>query len=582
MARHHLQSNTTPISPKILFKDFSQVLLDYTGTKKANKIFNEIEAKHSLEYVDALLEKLNIAFEINAEDESKILQNGAFILIANHPFGLIDGLLLLKILKKVRPDFKLVVEDVLSSLSALQDDIISRNPIEKELSIPLGFKGVSEIFERLENGNPVGFFPSENVSAYQSNSGIIEDGIWSNQIMKLIMNAEVPVLPVYFDGNNSLAYHLMGMLSTGLKNAKLPSELFNKNNQIIKIRIGNCIPVKQIKQFNSASKLSRFLRAKTYGLKSATKIKKFYLPILKKKALLLQEIIPPVNKELLATEINTLKLKGNLLLEQQQFEVYLSDDISETPNIIKEIGRQREITFREVGEGTGMKHDLDEYDVYYKQLILWDKEEQNIAGGYRLGLGDYITQYYGIKGFYTRSLFKIGDELLPVLEKSVELGRSYVAKDYQLKRLPLFLLWKGILAFLFRNPQYEYLFGPVSISNRYSDISKTLIIEFIKRYHFDYDIAQYIRPKKKFDAKIENLDIDILVESVEKDIKLIDKYIQDFDPDMNGVPILLKKYLTQNAKIVCFNTDPKFFDVLDGLMFLDLKNIPSDTIEVLK
>jgi hypothetical protein len=148
--------------------------------------------------------------------------------------------------------------------------------------------------------------------------------------------------------------------------------------------------------------------------------------------------------------------------------------------------------------------------------------------------------------------------------------------------LPLFLLWKGILAFLFRNPQYEYLFGPVSISNRYSDISKTLIIEFIKRYHFDYDIAQYIRPKKKFDAKIENLDIDILVESVEKDIKLIDKYIQDFDPDMNGVPILLKKYLTQNAKIVCFNTDPKFFDVLDGLMFLDLKNIPSDTIEVLK
>lgn len=582
MARHHLQTIATSVSPNILFKDFSQVLFDFTGTKKANKIIDEIEAQDSIACIDILLKKLNIEFEINAEDENKILQKGAFIIIANHPFGLIDGLLLLKIIKKVRPDFKLVDEDLLSKINFLQQDIITRNPIEKELGIPLSFKGISEIFERLENGNVVGFFPSKTISTYQSSSGIIEDGIWNNQVMKVIMNAEVPVLPVYFEGNNSIAYHLMGMLSSGLKNAKLPSELFNKKNQTIKVRIGNAVPVKQIKQFNSASKLSRFLRAKTYGLKNSTKVKKFYLPILKKKSLLPQEIIPPVNKELLAAEVNALKQKGNLLLEQHQFEVYLSDDMSQTPNIIKEIGRLREVTFREVGEGTGMKHDLDEYDVYYKQLILWDKEEHNIAGGYRLGPGDYITQHYGIKGFYTRSLFKISEEILPVLEKSVELGRSYVAKEYQLKRLPLFLLWKGILAFLLRNPQYEYLFGPVSISNRYSDISKTLIIEFIKKNHFDYDIAQYIQPKKKFEAKIENVDIDILVDTAQNDIKLIDKYIQDFDPDMSGVPILLKKYLNQNAKIVGFNTDPKFSDVLDGLMFLDVKNIPLDTIEVLK
>jgi putative hemolysin len=229
-----------------------------------------------------------------------------------------------------------------------------------------------------------------------------------------------------------------------------------------------------------------------------------------------------------------------------------------------------------------MKHDLDEYDVYYKQLILWDTDEKKVAGGYRLGLGNYITQRYGIKGFYTRSLFKIGAELLPVLQQSVELGRSYVAKEYQQKRLPLFLLWKGILAFLERNPRYRYLFGPVSISNKYSDISKSLIIEFIKRNYFDSEIAQHIKPKKRFQAEVKNVDIDILVETAENDIKLIDRYIQDFDPDMSGVPILLKKYLNQNAKIVGFNTDPKFSDVLDGLIFLDLKEVPSDTIEILK
>jgi putative hemolysin len=235
-----------------------------------------------------------------------------------------------------------------------------------------------------------------------------------------------------------------------------------------------------------------------------------------------------------------------------------------------------------VGEGTGLKLDLDEYDLYYKQLILWDNEQQKIAGGYRIGMGDYIIEHYGVKGFYTRSLFKMDKQLLPIFRQSAELGRSYIPREYQQKRLPLFLLWRGILAFLMRNQQCRYLFGPVSISNKYSNISKNLIIEFIKKNHFDESIAQFVKPRKKFKAEIKNLDIDILVESAADDIKLIDKYIQDFDPEMNGVPILLKKYLNQNAKIVGFNIDPKFSDALDGLMFLDLKEVPLDTLDGLK
>jgi putative hemolysin len=168
------------------------------------------------------------------------------------------------------------------------------------------------------------------------------------------------------------------------------------------------------------------------------------------------------------------------------------------------------------------------------------------------------------------------------LMQSVELGRSYVVKAYQQKRLPLFLLWRGILAFLLKNQQYRYLFGPVSISNKYSEVCKMLIMEYIKKHHFDHHLAQYINPKKKFKPKLKHVDVDILVDSADHDIKLIDKYIHDFDPEMTGVPILLKKYLNQNARIVGFNIDPHFSDVLDGLMFLDLKDVPVDTIEGLK
>jgi hypothetical protein len=197
-------------------------------------------------------------------------------------------------------------------------------------------------------------------------------------------------------------------------------------------------------------------------------------------------------------------------------------------------------------------------------------------------MGDYIIEHYGIKGFYTRSLFKLDKQLKPILKQAAELGRSYITKEYQQKRLPLFLLWRGILAFLLKNPQYRYLFGPVSISNKYSHIAKSLIIEFVKRNYFDEELAQFVKPKKKFKAEIKTIDIDILVESAADDIKLIDKYIQDFDPEMTGVPVLLKKYLNQNAKIVGFNIDPKFSDAIDGLMFLDLKDVPLETIEGLK
>lgn len=566
--------------PEVVLNSLNQLLQDYNGTKQVNDLIQSITQQDCIAFIDEFLQQLNISITIEEEDLNKIPLNGAFIALANHPFGLLDSMILLKILKSARPDFKLVDEPMMQKIEVFKNDIIAMQPIEKELGMYLSFGGSSEIFQAIENNECLGFFPSGEVSSYQLESRKIEDGIWQNAVMKIVKVSEAPVLPIYFEGNNSLLFHFIGLVFSGLKNAKLPSEILNKKDSFIKVRIGTPIQHKQIKQFDSASKLSRFLRAKTYGLANTMKLKKFYISVLKKNKSI-QEIIPAIAKPLVVSEIEALKQHGDLLLSQQNFDVLITD-IKDIPNTIKEIGRLREITFREVGEGTGLKLDLDEYDVYYKQLILWDNELQQIAGGYRIGMGDYITEHYGIKGFYTRSLFKIDKQLKPILKQSAELGRSYIPKEYQQKRLPLFLLWRGILAFLLKNPQYRYLFGPVSISNKYSNVAKSLIIEFVKRNYFDEDIAQFVKPKKKFKAEVKNIDIDILVESASDDIKLIDKYIQDFDPEMTGVPILLKKYLNQNAKIVGFNIDPKFADAIDGLMFLDLKEVPLETIEGLK
>jgi hypothetical protein len=253
---------------------------------------------------------------------------------------------------------------------------------------------------------------------------------------------------------------------------------------------------------------------------------------------------------------------------EKNYEVFIVPT-SLIPNVIREIGRLREITFRDIGEGTNKSTDLDEYDIYYNHLFIWDTEAKLIVGAYRLGLGNEIFYSYGKKGFYISELFKIKSQFAPVLKKSIELGRSWIRKEYQQKPLPLFLLWKGILKYLIDNPKYRYLIGPVSISNSFSTFSKSLIVDYINRNHFDHELAKYIRPRKKFKVDLGHLDSDVLL-SGEDNFKGLDNLISEVETRNIKVPVMLRQYIALNAKIISFNIDPKFSDCLDGFLVLDL------------
>jgi len=220
--------------------------------------------------------------------------------------------------------------------------------------------------------------------------------------------------------------------------------------------------------------------------------------------------------------------------------------------------------------------------VHYYQLIIWDKEQKRIVGGYRMAPGDLILNQFGKTGFYINSLFKIHNDFLPIMSESVELGRSYIATDYQRKRLPLFLLWKGILYYLIKNPQYRYLYGPMSISKDYSNLSKSLIVAFIRRYFFNEQLASYLQPRKPFKAKVHKVDLELLMDGLGKEIKFLDSIIEELEPKHFKVPILLRQYIKLNAKFISFNVDPAFSNVLDGFIILDLNDVPLSMIEALK
>ncbi len=291
----------------------------------------------------------------------------------------------------------------------------------------------------------------------------------------------------------------------------------------------------------------------------------------------MQTIIPPLSKVLLSQEVAALPLE-NRYVERGKFQVYIVES-SKIPNILKEIGRLREITFREVGEGTGNAVDVDKFDEYYHNLFIWNQEKQQIIGGYRVGIGDTIFEEQGIEGFYINSLFRIQPPAYSILKKSLELGRSYVIKEYQKSYLPLFLLWQGILFFLLKHPQYRYLIGPVSISKYYSHTCKSMIVDFVKHHYFNKDVAPYFQPRTPF---VPQLNHTSRLQQIGHELKDLEKFMLTIEPTHIKVPVLLKQYTKLNARFISFNLDPNFSDALDGLMLLDLKKLPEEIIRMLE
>ncbi len=556
----------------------AKFILQLKKYNKINKLYSENFDKDGVEFINSIIDSLGIQFEVDDIDLKRIPEKGAFITVSNQPFGGIDALLLLKIMTEKRSDFKLLVNFLLHTIEPLNDFSIPLAEKDAHNSNKFSFTTLKRTLKHLEGGNSIGIFPAAEISKVHSLNNI-SDKKWQPSLIKLIKLAKVPVVPVYFQGNNSWIFHLLGNVHPALQTARLSKEFFNKKKKIIRIRIGKPISVSELSEFKDVNLLSRFLRAKTYALGTPLEIKKFIRPKFIPRAKKIEKITDPVPQEKILPEIKYLK-ENYFLFDSNEYSVVCGPSV-EIPNILNEIGRLREITFREVGEGTNRSIDIDEFDLYFYQLIIWDNKNKKIAGAYRVGRGDEIMEKYGVDGFYINTLFNIQRGFYPVLEESLELGRSFIIKEYQRKPLSLFLLWKGILYFLLKNKEYRYLIGPASISNDFSKFSQSLIIDFFKENFFDNELAKYIIPRKKFKIKQNpNFDNEVFIQNTKKDVKKLDKFIQDIEPNYN-TPVLFKKYIQLNAKLLGFNVDPKFNNCVDGLMILDIFDVPLNTLKAL-
>ena len=555
------------------------ILLRLLRISKVNKIYQKHKDKKDLPFLNGILDEFQIEFEIPEEDLKRIPKNGAFITVSNHPLGGIDGILLLKLLLEHRPDYKIIANFLLHRIAPLKPYVMPVNPFENHKDAKSSLLGLKSSLQHLQDGRPLGIFPAGEVSTYRDGK-LMVDKPWELGAVKLIKKAEVPVIPIYFHAKNSWLFYILSKISDTFRTAKLPSELLSQKNRVIRVRIGKPISVKDQQEYKDINSFYEYLRKKTYML--ANPFEKKTQNILSTQNLKIaippKKIISQKNIQGCIKEVASLRKNGKRLLQSKNYEVFFAS-AKEIPNLLQEIGRLREITFRDIGEGTNKAIDIDKFDKYYHHLFLWDQEVKVLVGSYRMGLGKDIYKKHGIAGFYIQTLFRLEPELHGMMEQTIEMGRAFIIKEYQQKPMPLFLLWKGIVHITLRYPEYKYLMGGVSISNQFSDFSKSLMIEFMKSHYYDPYIAQYIQPKKEFKVKLKDADKDFVFDAAKADMQKFDKVIDEIEPGALRIPVLIKKYVKQNARLVAFNVDPKFNNAVDGLMYIKVSDIPESTVK---
>lgn len=559
----------------VLWRMLAKVALWLFGAGKANRAYANVVDKTDMS-LEAITSELKIKTQFDEHSLANIPATGPTIIICNHPTGIVDGIVLLDIITRVRKDVRFLGNFLLKRVEPMSPYLIPVNPFEERKGGNI--YGLKEGLRHLNDGGCLLLFPAGEVSTWQKGWHHIADKKWDTAAIKLMRKSKATIVPAWIDGRNSLTFRVLGKIHPRLRTAMLLHEIFNKKGQTFPVTIGAPIAPGRLRELTNLDDFAHYTRAMVDYLRDCREKPIRSLAEIEAAQGSTNDIIAPIDTNLMKTEIEALGSEGKLFDYGDTYSIYLAR-YEQIPNIIREIGRLREITFRSIGEGSMKDCDVDNYDTYYRQLFIWDNEADCIVGGYRMGFGGEIMKQHGIDGFYTHSLFRYERELGDMLNHTIELGRSFVCKAYQRKPASLLMLWRGILYTLLKNEDYNYLIGPVTISGEFQRSSKTIIMTHLMQHHFDHELATHIHPRtgsKGIDFPIDEK----LIEGVES-IELIDKIIRDIERGERTIPILFKKYIQLGSYVLGFNVDHDFCDALDALMLLDLSRVPDNKVQML-
>ncbi len=535
-----------------------------------SKIEDDQEAGCTDNFFRLACKHLPLNYELDGLEN--IPEEGPCVIVSNHPHGMSDGLMIGDIAMKRRSDIRIVVNEFLHCVRGMRPYQITVDVYGGEDAKRANMSGMREMLKWLRDGHCLIIFPSGSAASWSDQDGRVIDDPWQTNMAAIIRKTGATVVPMHFSGQNGRLFQAVTRLCKEKRSALLAREIKRDRRTLHQVHVGKPIPASRLAMLETDHALIDFLRLSSMMLrypagaanKAADKVPREMAPI-----------DSPVAPELLQAEIDSLNPEEHLLYTHSSTGLQIYTAIGrEIPNLLKEIGVQREITFRAVGEGSGTACDTDEYDLFYDHLIMWDPAEHRIAGAYRMGRTDEIVKARGVTGIYNSEFFSLGNEFVNHVKNGLEMGRAFITAPYQKHPASLDTLWMGIGRFVMKYPQYRLLYGTVSVSSDYSVRSRALIYEYLKCHCMNKKLAQHV------EAKTPPCGMDLLSEDARllptglADLRLLSAMVSDMEDDGRSIPVLLRQYLRLGGEMVSFNVDDEFGSTFDCLVLVDLTKAP--------
>ena len=519
--------------------------------------FNQFEKSYphltGIDFVEQVLEYFEFGYLVNDREKHHIPHQGGVVAISNHPIGSLDGLALLKLFAGIRQDVKVVANELLWAITPLRPLLLPVNNMNGNTPK----ENMKAIEQHVKSGGALLIFPAGEVSRL-SPKGVM-DGKWRSGFLKFAKKAEVPIVPIHVDGKNSLFFYALSLFAKPLSTLWLIDEMFKQARRDIRIRIGAAIPFSdyQAKDMDEARLITLF-KKHVYALPKK-KPSQLFNPAF-------ESVAHPEDRKVLRQQLQECQLLGNTADGKQIYCYQHHQDSA----IMREIGRLRELTFRAVGEGTGQRRDIDKYDNYYDHIVLWDNEDYELVGAYRMVPIHRVDEEHKESGLYSETLFDLSNLSAQVREQGLELGRSFVQPAYWGKR-SLDYLWHGIGAYLNNNRQIRYLLGAVSISNDFNQEAKASLVRFYQTYFGDQD--NMVRATRPFQYD-EQQGLAVCGDDYADEFKQLKAELKRQGA---SIPTLYKQYSELcepgGTRFCAFNVDPDFCDCIDGFVLVDMSKL---------
>jgi putative hemolysin len=522
-------------------------------------------------FADAVLENLEIRVDVSTADLCRIPETGPVAVVANHPYGLLDGLLLIHLLGQRRRDLRVLANGMLNCVPELTELFFEVDPWRQRESHWGNHRAARGALKWWRDGGAVLLFPAGAISGPTMQRAVV-DAPWLPQVGRMLQRADVPVVPAFIGGHNSGMFQAVSLVNASLRLALLPRELLRQRGKTVGVTLGGAVSGERLNQCCDPEDAAAYLRFRTYLL-SNRGAGNALAPSPSAPA-----SAPPACQRPMTSDGARMRAEIQLLAPEQRLassrgrELYVAGG-RQIPGVLEEIGRLRELSFREVGEGTGEQSDLDRFDEWYQHLFVWDAEAGGVVGAYRAAHARSVIDERGTDGLYTTTLFDMPTGVIDGLADGIELGRSFISPQYQRQHAALALLWQGIGQLVLRVPRCHQLFGAVSISSDYLPAARELLADVLMR-QYAASGAEGVRPRCPWQrVKLERVTRH-MIERWGSDLAEVEQWLADIDDTHPRVPVLVRQYERLGAEVLGLNLDPAFSNALDALIIVNLANTP--------